>query len=1158
MILGSRRGRGASLSVACLLVVLAWLAGGGLDHPEAAAGPPALQGAGRISHALTVSLDPARHALAVTDVVRLPEHPAGGTVEFLLNGALVITRSEPPAREVPLADTTRFFGLNAGPGEHRPPVKRYQVSLPEGRAVLSLTYEGTMDFALSPEKEQYTRGFRQTAGTIGPEGAYLAGSGFWYPAFGPDLVEFTLDVRQPEGWHVVAQGNGTSRDADGRARWDSGGPTDEIYLVGGPLQVFHDRAGGVETLVYLHERDQGLASKYLEATGQYLEMYRQVIGPYPYGKFALVENFWETGYGMPSFTLLGPEVIRFPFILTSSYPNEILHNWWGNSVFVDFQSGNWSEGLTAYLADHLVQEQRGAGAEYRRATLQKYRDYVRDGRDFPLTEFRARESASTEAVGYGKALMAFHMARLAVGDDAFRKALAAFYRDFQGKRASFDDFRRSLESASGRDFTRFFRDWIERAGAPALAVADVQWTRAAVPATTAARDKGAWRVSGTLRQTQGGEPFTVDVPLVIQTARGVERHKVRMEGAEQRFDLDAHDEPLMLHVDPDFDLFRKLDPRETPPSVGQIFGEPRALAIVPARAPEAERRAWRALFEGWRSASHAIEIRSDDEVTSLPADRAVWVAGRHNTFADAVLSAGGAATVRDAIGLDGQQVPLAAHTVVVVARHPRTVDKAIGFLHVDPPAAFAGLGRKLPHYGKYSYLAFEGTEPANTVKGQWAASDSPMSVRLRRLRASTNAASARLSALGPERRKALAELPPAFSEKALAGHLAFLADPARGGRMPGTEGHDETARYIADQFQRLGLAPAADAGGYFQAFELPASPERAAAGGTRATASNVIGHIPGTRPEWKGQAVIVAAHYDHLGTGWPDVHKGDEGKVHPGADDNASGVAVMLELARVLAAAEPPPRSIVFIAFSGEEAGRLGSRHYVDHARLFPPPQTIGVINLDTVGRLGTRPISVFGTGTASEWQHIFRGAGFVTGVESTNVPDSPESSDQVSFTAKGVPAVQVFAGAHADYHRPTDTTDKIDLGGLVKVAAFTREAVAYLAERPEPLSAATAASAPAGGEGRPAGERRASVGTVPDFAFAGPGVRVSSVVAGSPAERAGVKAGDVLTAVDGKPVADLRAYSDLLRALAPGRTVRVVVVRDGKEQALEVTLAER
>ena len=249
---------------------------------------------------------------------------------------------------------------------------------------------------------------------------------------------------------MIAAGNGTSRDAQGRARWESHGPVDEITLVGGPLVPYRDAAGAVEALVYLRQKDDALAAKYLQATAQYVEMYRGLIGPYPYGKFALVENFWETGYGMPSFTLLGSQVIRFPFILTSSYPHEILHNWWGNSVFVDYESGNWCEGLTAYLADHLIQEQRGKGEDYRRDTLQKYRSYVKDGRDFPLAEFRSRHSAATEAVGYGKTMMVFHMLRQKLGDEGFRKWAGGFYRDYRGKQASFGDVRESMESGARR------------------------------------------------------------------------------------------------------------------------------------------------------------------------------------------------------------------------------------------------------------------------------------------------------------------------------------------------------------------------------------------------------------------------------------------------------------------------------------------------------------------------------------------------------------------------------------------------------------------------------------------------------------------------------------------------------------------------------------
>src|SRR5258707_12636309 len=160
-----------------------------------------------------------------------------------------------------------------------------------------------------------------------------------------------------------------------------------------PFSEYSRDAGGVKAMAFLRKPDQALADRYLDATAQYLEMYRGLLGPYPYSKFALVENFWETGYGMPSFTLLGEQVIRFPFILHSSYLHELLHTWWGNGVFADLAGGNWWEGLPAYLADHLVAEQRGQGAAHRRAILQRVTDYVPPENDSPPSRFASRHDA---------------------------------------------------------------------------------------------------------------------------------------------------------------------------------------------------------------------------------------------------------------------------------------------------------------------------------------------------------------------------------------------------------------------------------------------------------------------------------------------------------------------------------------------------------------------------------------------------------------------------------------------------------------------------------------------------------------------------------------------------------------------------------------------
>jgi membrane-associated protease RseP (regulator of RpoE activity) len=332
--------------------------------------------------------------------------------------------------------------------------------------------------------------------------------------------------------------------------------------------------------------------------------------------------------------------------------------------------------------------------------------------------------------------------------------------------------------------------------------------------------------------------------------------------------------------------------------------------------------------------------------------------------------------------------------------------------------------------------------------------------------------------------------------------------------------------------------------------------------------------LPGANPAFANEAVIVSAHYDHLGRSGPGVRVGEVGQVHPGADDNASGVAVLLELARTLAAAGAPPRTIVFAAFSAEESGLQGSKHYVANPVPVPLAGIRSVLNLDTVGRLGNGEVSALATGTASEWQHVFRGITFSTGIPTRSIPGASQSSDQQSFIDRGIPGVQLFTGAHLDYHRPTDTADKVDVAGLVKVATVAREAIDYLAQRPGPLTvtfaapssgAGTVAGATgAGGDpgsapGRPNGvSRRVSFGLVPDYAHQGGGVKAESVVPDSPAARAGIRAGDVLLSLDGEALNDLGAFSEALKKHKPGDKVAARIRQDGRESTVTVELLER
>ena len=221
----------------------------------------------------------------------------------------------------------------------------------------------------------------------------------------------------------------------------------------------------------------------------------------------------------------------------------------------------------------------------------------------------------------------------------------------------------------------------------------------------------------------------------------------------------------------------------------------------------------------------------------------------------------------------------------------------------------------------------------------------------------------------------------------------------------------------------------------------------------------------------------------------------------------------------------------------------------------YPADKIIGVLNLDTVGRLEGKKLLVLNSSSAREWKFIFMGVGYVTGVEAEMITQELDASDQVSFIEAGVPAVQLFSGPHSDYHRPSDTPDKIDATGLVKVATFARETILYLAERPEPLHF-SGSSQPAA---RPRGPgRKVSTGSVPDFTYNGEGVRIASLAPDSPAQKAGLKAGDIIIQVDDQSVANMRDYAAALKKYRPGDKASILFLRDGKKMKTTIEFQAR
>jgi Zn-dependent M28 family amino/carboxypeptidase len=1102
-----------------------------------------------VHHDLEVAVSTENSHIEVTDTLTT----AGGqarTLEFVLHPALMPEMLTPGVglTQIEPETETGMPALPGGAGIPEPEPVRYRVELPAGQTRFTLRYAGRIQHELQQYGEEYARGFRETAGTISGQGVFLAGSSDWYPRIEGELMTFDLTVHLPRGWYGMSQGERVAREVTTeqvREQWRCASPQQEIYLVAGPFTEYAQTANGVQAMVLLRQPDEALAQKYLDATFEYVRLYSELIGPYPYAKFALVENFWETGYGMPSFTLLGPTVIRFPFILYSSYPHEILHNWWGNGVYVDYGRGNWSEGLTSYLADHLIKEQRGEGVEYRRGTLQKYTDYVREQQDFPLTAFRSRHSAVTEAVGYGKTLMLFHMLRRELGDERFILGLQNLYRQNRFQRADFRTVEQAFSEAAGRPLADFFAQWVVRSGAPQLQVSQVR----------ARPQSGGFVLTAVIEQVQDEAPYSLQVPLAIELEDRQQAWQtvVSLDSRRETVELQLPARPLRLAVDPQFDVFRRLHRNEIPPSISQALGARQLLIVLPDAATAGHRAAYENLARAWQASQPGrIEVVGDNELAQLPDDRSVWLFGWHNRFRaqleqtleDYAFEDRGAVVQIDATRLDKDQ-----HAVVVMGRRAGNPDLALGWLAAGQAAALPGLGRKLPHYGKYSYLAFTGEAPDNVLKGQWPVVHSPLSVAVAQPEGAPLAS-------GPARLAPRTPLVPprvTFSVERMQRDIARLADVAMEGRGVGTPALQQAAGYIADQFRQAGLQPGAkDGEAWLQTWQAQV-PQL----GKAVTLSNVIGVLPGSDPARAGESLVIGAHYDHLGRGEAGAHTNDRGRIHPGADDNASGVAVLLELARVLAG-KPQPRSIVFIAFTAEETGRLGSKHYIQDATRFPPGSMIAMINLDSVGRLEGRPLLALGAGTADEWVHILHGAEYVTGVQVQPVADDIGSSDQTSFIEAGVPAVQLFAGVHPDFHRSSDTPEKIDPDGLQKTAQVLKEISVYLAGRPQTLTSDPGRTKQHFAAQSAQAERRVSLGIVPDYAVSADGVRITGVRAETPAALAGLRPGDVITGLNETPVHNLRDYTRVLKEFAPGDAVELAFRRDGIKHQASVRLTGR
>ena len=637
-----------------------------LTAPQAVRAVPA--------HDISVRIDPHARVLQGRDTIRLD---APGPVTLVLSGRFRVSALSVDGAKVRLPEPSQ--------------VALQRIVLRSARRI-DIRWSGTLaalDRGLD-HRDTLTFG----APASGPEGTYLpAGSG-WYPAVEGELERYRLELELPAGQRGLVAGRLVEeREQRGsyRARFEFAQPAEGIALMAGPYQIDERRlrtAAGSEVRLrtYFHPEIAALASGYLDSIAGYLDLYEPWIGAYPFSEFSVVSSPTPTGFGMPTLTYLGIDVLRLPFIRATSLGHEVLHNWWGNGVYPDYARGNWSEGLTTFMADYAYREREGGEAAARLAWL---RDYAAmpAGDDSALVRFTSRTHGASQVVGYNKAAMVFFMLRDSIGSSGFDEGVRRFWREHRFRPASWDDLRRAFEAASGRDLSVYFEQWLARPGAPALRIEHVQ----AIPALT------GWRLNVTL--SQGQPAYALSVPLAIRTAVGEITRRVEISLERDTVALDLPVEPLAVVLDPEFRLFRRMARSEAPPILREVLltGSPVMLPVsVEGGIQLAAQELAGKLFEASGTARSTMPVTL---VVGRHADVDQWLAGSGLPARPPLLaSTRGSAQVWTLRGGDDR-------TVVLVSVR-------------DLPSLTA-LARVLPHYGQQSWLVFDGARAVE--RGIWPA-----------------------------------------------------------------------------------------------------------------------------------------------------------------------------------------------------------------------------------------------------------------------------------------------------------------------------------------------------------------------------------------------------------------------------------------------------
>ena len=529
-------------------------------------------------------------------------------------------------------------------------------------------------------------------------GTFLPGASGWYPRIEGKLARYKVTLELPANQRGLVAGR-LIEEKDSAQGYQAGFefpfPAEGIDLMAGPYVIETDTYAGIagqpiQLRTYFHPSLSNLSRDYIDAVKRYLKLYEAWIGGYPYTEFSIVSSPTPTGFGMPTLTYLGINVLQLPFIRDTSLGHEVLHNWWGNGVYPDYMSGNWSEGLTTFMADYAYKEKEGHEAA-RIMRLGWLRDFaaLQPRQDAPLSSFTSRTHGASKIVGYNKAAMFFLMLRDHLGDAVFQRSIQGLWNVQRFKVTSWQHLQKMFEMISGQNLQPFFTQWLDRAGAPSITIGAAKSTPM----------NSGYGLSITLKQS--APTYQLRIPVAIQTQENTDIQWLDLHQEQQTFTLTLPSKPLSVSLDPDLRLFRQLAPGEAPPILREVMVNPGTETILLSGSGEVRQIAEMLASKlqhrtpGVRPASHPLST-APTLVIGLQPEIDAWLAARHLPARPEVVSHKGTAQAWTLARADGA---------------------SLAIVSAQDAASLEALIRPLPHYGQQSYLVFDGKSAID--KGAW-------------------------------------------------------------------------------------------------------------------------------------------------------------------------------------------------------------------------------------------------------------------------------------------------------------------------------------------------------------------------------------------------------------------------------------------------------